>query len=494
MLIKTDPAILGGYLEDASGFLGGRADKLVIPESEAEVAPFLAEAAARREPVTISGGGTGVAAGRIPRGGTLLACERLQTLGELQRTPGGGEITAGPGVNLEAIKARAVRSGLFYAPDPTERTSTLGGNIATNASGGQSFKYGATRRHVLGLSVALTTGETLGLRRGQVTASGDWLRLPLSSGRVMELHRPRLPVLNVSKNAAGFYSAPNMDALDLFIGMEGVLGVITGATLALLPAPPGLFSLAFFFTAFQPAVDCAEIIRLSACGAAPRPGISPASLEFMDARALDLLRPQFPRIPADARACLLVEQEYSGDEEAALAAWSGFLAQAGVPEALIWFAEDAAARERLRDFRHALPEAVNDIVRRRKLPKVGTDMAVPAEAFPRMLEFYQIGLAASGLEHLIFGHIGDCHLHVNVLPRDEGEYAHARQLYLGFACEAVRLGGTVSAEHGIGKLKHDFLKIMLGEEGLRELLRIKRAFDPALILNRGNVIPEEMLE
>lgn len=494
MLIKTDPAIITGYLEDASGFTEGRADRLVIPESEAEIAEYLAGAAARGETVTVSGGGTGVTAGRIPRGGTLLSLERLDACGEIRRTPGGGELTVGPAVRLETVKAAASRAGLLYAPDPTERTGTLGGNAATNASGGQSFKYGATREHVLGLTLALSTGETLTLRRGQCLADGDLLRLPLSSGRLLEIRRPLLPPLKVAKNAAGFFSEPGMDCLDLFIGMEGALGVITSLTLRLLPAPAGVFSLAAFYPDLRAAVEQAAVIRAAARGLEPVPGIAPASLEIMDGCALDLLRPAFPRIPETARACLLLEQEYGSEgEEAALRAWADFLARGGVSERMVWFAEDAPARERLREFRHALPEAVNAIVRRRKFPKVGTDMAVPVEAFPAMLEFYLAGLASSGLEHLLFGHIGDCHLHVNVLPRNSGEYAQARRLYLGFACEAVHLGGTVSAEHGIGKLKHDFFKLMAGEDGLREMLRVKRALDPALILNRGNIFPEARL-
>lgn len=495
MLIKTDPAILTGYLEDASGLTGGHAERLALAENAAEVAPFLAAAAARREPVTVSGGGTGVTAGRIPRGGVLLSLERLDAVGPVVRTPGGGELTVAPGARLEAVKAAAFREHLIYAPDPTERTGTLGGNVSTNASGGQSFKYGATRSHVLGLSLAFPTGETLSLRRGTVRAEGDWLRLPLDSGRCLEFRRPRLPEVRTAKNAAGLFSAPDMDALDLFIGMEGSLGVITSADLRLLPSPGGTFTLVFFFPDLEAALDCAADIRRSAQGLAPLPGITPASLEFMDGRALDLLRPAFPVVPEPAEACLLLEQEHpAGGEDDALGAWSDLLARRGVPEGRIWFASDDADRERLREFRHALPEAVNTIVRRRGFPKVGTDLAVPPEAFPALFEFYLAALRPSGLEHLMFGHIGDCHLHVNVLPRTEDEVRRARQLYLGFAAEAVRLGGTVSAEHGIGKLKHDFLALMVGEDGLREMVRIKRLFDPALILNRGNLFPERLLE
>lgn len=494
MIIKNDPDIIAGYLEDASGFLGGRADRLVLPETPAEVADYLAQAAGRREPVTVSGGGTGVAAGRIPLAGTLMSLERLNRLGRIESSPAGGELFAEPAVRLAEVKAAAEQAGLIYPPDPTERTSTLGGNVATNASGGRSFKYGPTRDHVLGLTVAFTTGETLTLRRGECLARGDDLTLAFDSGRTLVVPRPLLPPVAVAKNAAGYFSAANMDAVDLFIGMEGTLGVITGIRLKLSPAPAGGFSLAVFLPSQKLALEHADRIRPSASGRAPSPGLCPAALEFMDDRSLHLLRPAFPAIPAGAEACLLLEQEYAlGAETEALSAWQAFWEQAGIPDDWIWLGADAAGQERLRAFRHALPETVNTIVRARRLPKVGTDMAVPAEAFAGMFNFYATSLKTLGLDYLIFGHIGDCHLHVNILPRTAEEFRQAREFYLGFAAEAVRRRGTISAEHGIGKLKHDFLELMVGPSGLQEMVRVKRLLDPAGILNRGNIFPAAAL-
>ncbi|MEW6516511.1 MAG: FAD-binding oxidoreductase [candidate division FCPU426 bacterium] len=488
MIIKTDPLVIAGYLEDASGFTAGRADRLVIPETAAELSAYLAEASRRAEPVTVSGGRTGVAAGAIPACGTLLSLEKFDGVGPIQHTGEGGEITVGAAARLEAVKAAAAAQGLLYAPDPTERTGTLGGNVATNASGGQGFKYGTTRAYVLGLRAVLSTGEQLALERGQSPRHPDRLVFTLESGRKLEVNRPLLPPLRVVKNAAGYYSAPNMDPLDLLIGMDGTLAVITEIKLKLLPAPEGVFSLAAFFPTLSEALRCADRLRTAGQQA-------PASLEFMDRHALSLLRPQFSNLPSEAEAALLIEQEYSAAaEEPLLAAWSDFFSGLGLSDRLLWLAATTQDRERLRTFRHALPETVNTIVRQRKFPKVGTDMAVPPEEFGGMLEIYLSGLAASGLEHLLFGHIGECHLHVNVLPRNQEEFDQAKQLYLEFARQAVARGGTVSAEHGIGKLKHEFLRLMVGEAGLREMARVKRALDPALILNRGNIFPEFYLE
>jgi D-lactate dehydrogenase (cytochrome) len=285
-----------------------------------------------------------------------------------------------------------------------------------------------------------------------------------------------------------------MDALDLFIGMEGTLGVITSITLKLLRAPAGVFSLVMFFADEAAAVECAAHIRAHSGGLSPVAPPAPASLEFMDSQALNLLRPQFPAVPAAAQACLLVEQDFeTGQEDRLLAAWADFFTAWGLPADLVWFAQDPAAREHLRQFRHALPETVNTLVRARKFRKVGTDMAVPEAAFPQMLRTYRTRLRASGLEYLIFGHIGECHLHVNILPRTAEEFHCARGLYEDFATQAVTAGGTVSAEHGIGKIKHHFIRIMVGEAGLQEMARVKKILDPALILNRGNIFPEEYL-
>ncbi|KPK61839.1 MAG: hypothetical protein AMK73_07555 [Planctomycetes bacterium SM23_32] len=146
--------------------------------------------------------------------------------------------------------------------------------------------------------------------------------------------------------------------------------------------------------------------------------------------------------------------------------------------------------DEMKRLRHAVPETVNAIIGRRKievpeLHKVGTDMAVPDESVGAMMAFYERRLAECGLEHVIFGHIGDGHLHVNVLPRTGGELEQGEELYVEFAREAVRLGGSVAAEHGIGRIKKRFLPIQFGAEHLAAMRAVKAALDPDGILNPG---------
>jgi D-lactate dehydrogenase (cytochrome) len=147
----------------------------------------------------------------------------------------------------------------------------------------------------------------------------------------------------------------------------------------------------------------------------------------------------------------------------------------------------------MREFRHALPVSVNERIVKYKQRKVGTDMAVPDEKFVSFLNFYRQKLNESELDYVIFGHIGDNHLHANILPKDETEAKKAKHLYGRFVAQAIMLGGTISAEHGIGKLKSKYLKAMYGERFLNEMAELKKAFDPNGILGRGNMFDEKLL-
>jgi D-lactate dehydrogenase (cytochrome) len=158
-----------------------------------------------------------------------------------------------------------------------------------------------------------------------------------------------------------------------------------------------------------------------------------------------------------------------------------------------WFATNEQDHAKLREFRHALPVLMNEWFAQHNQKKVSTDMAVPDPAFAGMLKFYQDALRGGNLRHTIFGHIGDNHVHVNILPRNDFEAVKAWEIYRSFIRRAVEVGGTISAEHGIGKLKREYLAQLYGEAHLREMAKLKRAFDPAGILGRGNMFEEELL-
>jgi D-lactate dehydrogenase (cytochrome) len=218
------------------------------------------------------------------------------------------------------------------------------------------------------------------------------------------------------------------------------------------------------------------------------------ALEYFDRESLSFLRERYPLVPASAAGAIFFEQEVTPENEGDfLLAWYAYLQE---HQALLddsWFATNEQDQAKLREFRHQLPVLMNEWFARYRQRKVSTDMAVPDEAFPDMLGFYETTLRASGLKYTIFGHIGDNHVHVNILPRNDEEGARAREIYLQFLQRAAAVGGTLSAEHGIGKLKRDYLRLFFSEEHLREMASLKRAFDPAGILGRGNIFSESYL-
>jgi len=525
MLIKTNPDEIQSYLNDASHMRDGRADEVVFPERSEEVADILSQATKRKMGVTVSGAGTGTVGGRVPLGGIVLATDKLNQVRSVARKDAGGLVVAEAGVRLADLQRFVDSEGLFYPPDPTERSCFLGGTIATNASGARSFKYGPTRKYVQRLKLALPNGEIFKLRRGEIHAdrSGQ-IKLPLPSGNVLEAKLPSYQMPATRKHAAGYFVAPEMDLIDLFIGSEGTLAVVLEAGLELIPKPQGLLSGIVFFDSkenFLAFVREARELSLANRRAAQRRLGSliekalevtdrrPTSashpeiqLELIDARALEyfdreslrFLREKYATVPERAVGAIFFEQETTaGSEDLLLNAWLGLLEkhQALVDES--WFATDERDQARLREFRHALPVLMNEWFARHNQKKVSTDMSVPDHAFPGMLDFYEETLKASKLRYTIFGHIGDNHVHVNILPRNDDEGTEARAIYVEFLKRAAAVGGTLSAEHGIGKLKRDYLKLFYSEQQIREMAALKRAFDPAGILGRGNIFAEELL-
>ena len=400
-------------------------------------------------PVTIAGAGTGLTGGRVPEGGWVLSLERVNRI-EIRD----GVAICGAGAILRDVQHAAAAKGFLYPPDPTEWMASIGGTIATNASGSRSFLYGPTRRYVKALHVAFPGGELLYLRRGEKPP----------------LELPVLPVSRARKSTAGYYLRPGMDYLDLFIGSEGTLGVITEAELDLIANETELFAGVVFFESDEAALHAVDSWR-----DVPKLRM----LEYMDAGSLDLLRAKFPGILAGARAALLLER--AGDD---------WMPDAGMDAS--WFAASPRDRERFREFRHALPEAVNDVVRRRGLRKMGSDFAVPVERDREMLAFYREVLDREFPgRYVIFGHIGDAHLHVNVLPSSEAEWKSARDIMMRFARRAVELGGTVSAEHGLGKGKRYLLDIQFSQAEIEAMKSVKRRLDPKWILGRGTLFARE---
>jgi len=482
MQTKTNPDEIESFLSDASFIREGHADRVVLPESVEEISEILANANHERLPVTVSGAGTGTVGGRVAFGGIVLATDKLNRIKQLVREGLGGFAVVEPGVVLAELQRAVDHEGLLYPPDPTERDCFVGGNVATNASGARTFRYGPTRNYVRRLKVVLASGEVLDLRRGDVRADAEG-RIHLGKSIEVQLPHYRMPATR--KNATGYFVAPEMDAVDLFIGSEGTLGVIGEVEVKLLPKPEGLLSGVVFFA------DEADVLALVR---EVRAHVDARAVEFFDEESLRFLRWKYPAIPAEAVAAIFFEQETTGaTEDTVLNQWLTLLDQ---HHALVdsWFATNQQDQAKLREFRHQLPVLMNEWFAHYRQRKVSTDMSVPDEAFPGLFRLYKETLQSSDLRYTIFGHIGDNHVHVNILPRDEAEGARAREMYVEFLKYAASVGGTLSAEHGVGKLKRDYLKLFYTDQQLRELAAVKKSLDPHGILGRGNIFSEELLQ
>jgi len=503
MLTKSQPDEIQSFLADSSHVGGGFAERVVWPETAEEVAEVLVEASRAQKAVTISGAGTGTVAGRVPFGGVVLATDKLNRIRQIARDDrGGGRAIAEAGVILGDFQRAVESEELLYPPDPTERSCFLGGTVATNASGARTFKYGPTRNYVERLQIALATGDIIDLRRGERHADVDGkITIPLPSGQSIEAQLPTYQMPRVRKHASGYYIAPGMDLIDLFVGSEGTLGVIVEIEVKLLPKPQGLLSGVVFFTSEDSLLGFVREARersLMSRGTSPTVSALAAmdarALEYFDSESLRFLQPKYETIPPEAIGAIFFEQETTpASEDSLMNEWLSLLERHNALADQSWFATSEADQTRLREFRHALPVLMNEWFARHNQRKISTDMAVPDEAFAGMLRFYEDSLRGGNLRYTIFGHIGDNHVHVNILPRDDEEAARAREIYRTFIRRAVDVGGTISAEHGIGKLKREYLGELYGERHLREMAELKRAFDPAGILGRGNMFADDLL-
>lgn len=493
-MIETLQPAQADFLRDESRRTG-QAEHMAFPRTEAGVLAILADARQHGWPITLQGARTGISGGAVPDGGLILNLSQMTDI-----RVAGNTLCVQPGATLAAIRA-AVPAGFFFSPDPTETTASIGGMISCNASGALSFLYGPTRQHILGLRVVTPAGEILELQRGRDHADGLRFTRGTLCGDLPPLPRPAV------KNAAGYFIEPDMDLVDLFIGAEGTLGIVTEATLRLLPIPGAVWGLMAFLPDTAAAIRYVNALRPppSAPGhPAAESAARLAALEYFDAPCLDFLRAHadelaskhiaIPPLP-DGTACIYAEWHAPDDaaaEEAVMAA-ADHLTECGADPDSAILADHPAEIEKLKLFRHAVPELVNSEIDQRRrihpdLVKLGTDMAVPDDRLADVLALYESGLAASGLEHLTFGHIGANHLHVNILPRDPADYAAGKALYTQWATQVIAWGGSISAEHGIGKLKRDLFRQMVGDTTLARMRTLKKLFDPATLLNPGTLL------
>ena len=515
--IKTEFSV---YLTDESKLTCMPFDFLFFPKNEAELAAVILEMSRRKVRMTFASARTGLVGGCVPQDGALVSLEYLDKVEAIYFDPSSGEwrVRAQTGVSLKSLdnmlkfkqfpqlekcddnslneftRFKEDPSSYFYPPDPTEMSASLGGSVVTNASGARTYRYGPTRAWVRGIRVFLADGEYIDIPRGKYFASPAGKFIFYNSKN--EARSFQIPDYSIprTKSTSGIYTAPQMDLIDLFIGSEGVFGIVTRVDVALLKREDKV-SIIQFLESDEKAIQLTEALRSES-------HLQLDFLEFYSANALNLLRDRqkaepstvgMPPIPQEAKAALFIELSFNPHaENLDYRILEDTFSRCGVSLKDSWAGYESRELDRFKVFRHLLPETINSIIAERKksipgLHKLGTDLAVPDKHLMEMWNLYKSMCEQSHLEWVAFGHIGNNHIHVNILPKDMNDLQKALEIYSTFAQRAVELGGAVSAEHGIGKIKGKFLKLMYNPDQLMQMKKVKEALDPLGILNPGDI-------
>jgi glycolate oxidase len=451
--ILADPESLDAHAHDETEDLRSAPALVVAPRSEEEVRALLRAARERRFPVTPQGARTGLSGGALPSpGGVALDLTRMNRILEIDRENLFAVVE--PGVVTQVLQEEVERTGLFYPPDPSSRGScTLGGNIAENAGGPRAAKYGTTGRYVSGLRVVVPGGA--GLPCGAVLALGGKNR----------------------KDVAGY------DLLPLFVGSEGTLGVVTRATLRLLPLPSHRRLLWASFPEEGQAL--AAVARLYARGS------EPSACEFMERRAAEVSAAWLSlALPADANAHLFVEADGFDEDTVTRDAerFGEIMLSSGALDVRV-----AMAEREVRDFwrlRRAVGEAVKSLG-----PYAEEDCTVPRSKLPELLAAVRRVAASHRLDAVCYGHAADGNIHVNVVqpPRIAGRerwIALRERAVEEIFREVVALGGTITGEHGVGVTQRAYLALRHSPEVIAAMRAVKALFDPDGVMNPGKIFDQ----
>ncbi|HEX9918831.1 MAG TPA: FAD-linked oxidase C-terminal domain-containing protein [Pyrinomonadaceae bacterium] len=416
-------------------------EAVLLPRTTAEVAAILKLANERRFPVTARGGGVGYTGGAVPvEGGIVIGTDRMNRIREINADD--LYVVTEPGVTTYALQQAVEAEGVFYPPDPASyKTSFIGGNIAENAGGIRSAKYGVTKHYVIGLEVVTPLGDVI--RTGGLT----------------------------SKNVVGF------DLTGLICGSEGMLGIITEATLRLLPLPETTRTVRATFRTMSEA--CACVPRFN------RARVTPVAIEVLDRNAIAAVETEFAfGFGADAGALLLVSVDgHASEVERDALICERVVRDGGGFD--VMRSETREEEERLWDVRRAISPALKKF----GTMKFNEDVVVPRSRVPELVaRIEEIGKLHDTFV-VNFGHAGDGNIHVNFMcDRDDPEAMRRARAAVRDTCAcSVELGGTISGEHGIGYVKAPYLDMALGAQTIDAMKSIKRALDPNGILNPGKM-------
>ena len=447
--IEHDSDLLRSFLSDAAHVPGGVATGVVFPTDVDEIAAVIAKSA-RVLPVGAQSSLTG---GATPRGDVVLSTRRLTRID----APRDGAVRVGAGVPLSKLQTALADRGLYYPPAPTFDGAFAGGTVATNAAGAATFKYGTTRHWVTGLTMVLADGAILDLRRGDVRASDDGrFAIERSTGEVTIVQIPTYTMPAVAKLSAGYYAAPGMDLVDLFIGSEGTLGVIVDVTLRVIPRPAFCVALVQCDSESQ-ALDVTGALRSRAMAAWRGDGaLDVAAIEYIDAKSVALLGdPVFAHAglarPPRGSTLLLAQIELGAQSDTALLMLDELLHACRVEsDPILALPGDDRGATRLNELRESVPASVNAMVAAAKasvhpdIQKTAGDLIVPFERLGQSLALYRDALERRGLDYAVWGHASDGNLHPNVIPKSLEDVEKGRDAIREMARGVMAMGGARS--------------------------------------------------
>ncbi|PIR25003.1 MAG: hypothetical protein COX62_06250 [Deltaproteobacteria bacterium CG_4_10_14_0_2_um_filter_43_8] len=461
LILQDDPRI-EHYREDT--MYRGNPEAVVRVRDEQELKEVMKYCCAKKNPITFCASQTSMTGSSVADEGILVSLEKLKSKLELNTFRNESIVTSSPGVITADLQSFVANEKKYYPVSPTSRKEcTIGANVATNATGEDTFKYGTTRQYVRRLKVLLADG----------------------SEKIFE--READEKINTEKNRAG-YLADWKNPIDLFIGSEGTLGVITELSLAVLNHAPRYFAMMLPFTSNASALKCiVDIVS--------QKKFQPKALEMIDAFALRVMKthPHFPRMSDHAQAIIYLKQEYEteAEKEQWQKKWLEYLEknQACLTNDIL-FADTEKQFETFRNFRHHIPTTINEDAR--KLwpaggGKVGSDWWVPVNQLLPMMDYFYSAMAEANLPFMVYAHLGNGHPHTNIFCKNSEEKKKARDILKKACKKAVALGGGVAGEHGIGKIQRELLSLQHSQEVIAKMKQWKKEYDPHFLLGRGNI-------
>ncbi|WP_027965331.1 glycolate oxidase subunit GlcD [Halalkalibacillus halophilus] len=435
--VQTKKSSLLAYSFDATPNFQALPDAVVAPANKQEVADIVKLCNQEKVPLVPRGSGTNLAAGTTPtQGGIVLLFHRMNSITEIDEE--NLTITVQPGVITQDISEAVETLGLFYPPDPSSmKISTIAGNISENSGGLRGLKYGVTKDYVLALEVVLPNGEII-----------------QTGGKL-------------AKDVAGY------DLTKLFVGSEGTLGIVTEATLKLIPKPTAKQTLLAVYDSMEKAAETVSSIISNR--------IIPATLEFIDRPTIQAVE-DFSKVglPVDAEAVLLIEQDGTVENVAKdMPLISELCEKHGATQVKI--AETEADAHALREARRT---ALSALARLRPTT-ILEDATVPRSEIATMVRAINEIAAKHNVSIATFGHAGDGNLHPTCTTdvRDHEEWERVEQAFEDIFAKAIDLGGTITGEHGVGEMKSPYLAWKVGEAGVEAMRGIKTSFDPNNIMN-----------